>query len=263
MFPLACVAIGSTRASQAQRVGRSALAVMPFNNGTLKTATAEVAPLSRGISDLLAKALARRTTLRVVEREEVRGLFASQHRVDGETVDREAASRVGRVLGASHVIFGGFIADADGSLRLDVRSVDAQTEAIEYVETITNRVDSISELVDQVADRVASRLHLPRAEVRLPPASAGGVLAATAADDVARDQGVNGLALPDPVSGPSPLASHITFAGALLYSRGLEARDAGNRRLAAVCFRQVVAAFPRYEPAQRQLRQLQPKLLDE
>ena len=51
--------------------------------------------------------------------------------------------KVGKLLGAQHMIFGGFMADPKGNFRIDARAVNVETGEIEHVERVDDKADNI------------------------------------------------------------------------------------------------------------------------
>lgn len=206
---------------------RPTVAVMYFNNGALGTRNAELEPLTKGIADMMITQLAVNSAIRVVERDQLQKLLQEQQLGQSGSVDRETAVRVGRILGAQHMIFGGFVTDPSGqTMRLVARAVNVETSQIEYVETVSDKPDNLFAMIDRLAERMNRGMRLPA-----PPARARGA------------------------SAPAP-AQRLPFRTALLYSRAITAQDAGNTQHAVELYQQVVQEFPDYAPAVNALRRL-------
>ncbi|HEY7878667.1 MAG TPA: CsgG/HfaB family protein [Gemmatimonadaceae bacterium] len=221
------VLAGHTIAAQQQDSAdvRPTVAVMYFNDGAIGKAHEDLAPLSGGISDLLITELSANPKIRVVERDNLKKLMDEQNLSTGGRVDQETAVKVGKLLGAHHMIFGGFVTDGRGTMRLDARAVNVETSAIEHVETVSGKQDDLMALIDQLATKLNSGMNLPE--------------------------------IPKPVREASAAqAKRVPFETAMLYSRALAAKDAGKNDEAVELLQRSLASFPEYAPAQRELAKI-------
>ena len=216
---------------------RPTVAVLDFTNSAIGSAHAELAPLESGISDLLAGELAAGGRVRLVERKAVRRLLDEQALVAGRQVDVATAVRVGKLLGAQHVILGGFVTDRSGRMQVHARAVNMETGVIEHVERVSDRTENFMPLVARLAERLNAGLDLPSAPVR-----ADAVRAAAAAE---------------PARAHTAPAKGAPFQAVLLYSRAVNAEDAGDRATAIELYAQALTRFPAYAPARRALDRIE------
>lgn len=212
---------------------RPTIAVMYFDNGALiDHATYE--PLGRGVADMLITELSANPAVRVVEREHLQKLLEEQTLGASGRVDRETAVRMGKVLGAHHIILGGFVVDPKGRMRLDARAVKTETSEVEYVETVTDKSDNLLGMVSDLASKMNKGMRLPPMPTR------------SAADGGARVTPAG-----------APRGAPGQFSALMLFSRALEEEDRGNIPQAIALYRATLAKLPTYEPAQRKLSRLQ------
>jgi TolB-like protein len=223
---LALVLLGATsHAARAQQDARPTVAVMYFNDGAIGAAHTELEPLSGGIADLLITELSSNPAIRVVERDNLKQLMDEQNLTTSGRVDKETAVRVGKILGAHHMIFGGFVTDGRGTMRLDARAVNVETSEIEHVESVRGKQDDLMSLIDQLATKLNEGMKLPD----IPKAVREGNAAA---------------------------AKKVPFQATMLYSRALAAKDDGNTAEAVQLLQKSLASFPEYAPAKRELAKL-------
>ena len=211
------------------------VAVLDFTNSAIGTAHDELAPLASGISDLRAGELAAGGQVRLVERKAVRQLLDEQALVAGQQVDVATAIRVGKLLGAQHVILGGFVTDRNGQMQLHARAVNMETGVIEHVERVSDRTENFMPLVARLAKQMNAGLKLPPAPVRAEAAPAPAPVRETTA---------------------AP-AKGAPFQAVLLYSRAVNAEDAGDRQTAVELYSQTLTRFPEYAPARRALDRME------
>lgn len=214
-----------TLAAQSADDRRPTVAVMYFNNGAIGASNQELAPLSHGIADLLITELSGNAAIRVVERDKLQKLLEEQNLSSADRVDRETAVRVGRVLGVHHMIFGGFVTDARGNMRIDARAVNVETSRIEHVESVQGKKDDLMTLITDLAVKLNRGMKLPE----MPRA--------------VRDARME-------------RSRQVPFQATMLYSRALAAKDSGNELEAIKLLSRSLEQFPDYEPAKRELKKL-------
>ena len=217
--------VHTTLPAQASADARPTVAVMYFNNGAVGR-QAEFEPLSKGLADMLITQLSANEEIRVVERDQLQQLLQEQNLAKDGRVDQQTAVQLGKVLGARHMIFGGFVTDGRGNMQIHARAVDVETSRIEHTESVSGKTDDFMTLVSTLADRLNRGLKLPDVPRAVRDASA-------------------------------EKAKKLPFQMAMLYARGISEKDAGNADRAVEYFRRVVDSFPEYEPARRELRKLE------
>lgn len=157
LLPLATVR------AQAGEAGdrRPTVAVMPyFDNGSVMN-RADYESLGKGIADVLISELSGNNTIRVVERDRIQQLIDEQNLGTSGRVDKATAVQAGKLLGAQHMIFGGFIVDPKGQIRLDARAVNVETSEIEHVESVTDKADNLLAVISALADKLNRGMKLP------------------------------------------------------------------------------------------------------
>jgi curli biogenesis system outer membrane secretion channel CsgG len=223
--PAAAPAVQPAGRRDGQPDTRPTVAVMYFDNGALIN-HADYEPLGRGVADMLITELGTNPSIRVVERDQIQKLIAEVTLNASGHVDRDQAVRMGKILGAHHIILGGFVIDPKGRMRLDARAVRTETSEVEYVETVTDKADNLLGMVADLAKKMNSGMRLPANPVRRD-ADAGG-------------RGGRGQ-----------------FNALMLFSRALAEEDRGNVPQAIALYKATLAQLPTYEPAQRKLTRLQ------
>lgn len=196
---------------------RPTVAVLYFTNSALVDFES-YAPLSKGMAEMLINEIAQNSAVRVVERDRLQPLLEEQNLQNSDRVDKETAVRLGRTLGARHMLMGSFVIDPNRNLRIDVRAVNTETSAIEYVQTINGKADNLLELVMQLGQRINSGLKLPALK--------------TASSTLPASKNPN------------------QFKALMAMSQALEAEDKKDMAGAAALYRTAVALAPEYKPLQ-------------
>jgi len=212
-------------ASPALAQSKPTVAVLPFNNGATGKANEELGPLSKGIQDILTNELAVNTGIRVVERDQVQKILDEQKLSTSGAVDKETAVKVGKLLGVHHMVTGGFITDRSGLMNLSVRVFNVETGEIEFPTSGMNKIENLFALVNSVAGKINKGLKLP---------------------DIPKQLG----------DAREKAAEKVPYQAVMLYSRALNAKDAGKKAEAVALFKQTLDKFPDYEAAKAELKKL-------
>jgi len=202
---------------------RPTVAVLPFVNSAIGASNAELAPLSKGIADLLITELAQNSGIRVVERENLDKMLAEQNLARDGRVEEATAARIGKLLGAKHMVTGSFITDKSGRMVLTLKSIDSETGRIEWTTTQPGRTEEFLSLVAKAAAAANSGLKLPA----LTPQ------ARQTSEAKAEKQ------------------KKVPFQAVMLYSRAIAAQDAGKKSEAIELFNQTIAKFPEFDDAKK------------
>lgn len=213
----------------AQDDTRPTVAVLPFVNSAIGAANTELAPLSKGIADLLIIELSQNTGIRLVERENIENILREQNLARDGRVDDATAARIGRLLGAKHMVTGSFVTDRSGTMVITLKSIDTETSRIEWTHMDRDNSDNFLSLVSKVGQAANSGLRLPA----LTPQARQTSEARTERQ------------------------AKVPFQAVMMYSRAISAQDAGNRQEAITLFNQVIDRFPDFEDARTARARLQ------
>lgn len=212
---LAAAALALPGASAAAQATGQAVVVAPFNVREAQRDSRDFAGIGTAIADLLAAQL-RAGGIAVADRAPVQRTVALQPRVRDGMLGREGAVAAAKILGAQHVVYGGFAADAAGNVRLDARAVNVGTGAVEFTERLQGNGNDIVGMLGELASRLAKGMSLTL--------SGGGA-----------------------ATGTLPLRALVD------YGKGLEALDRGDRAGARAVLQAVVRDHPEFAPARAAL----------
>lgn len=221
-------------ATAAAQAAKPTVAIMYFNNNVFTKDAKDYDGLTKGLSDFLVTEMASNSAIRVVERDQVQHLIDEQKLVGGGQVDRETAVKVGKLLGAQHMIFGGFMADTKGNFRIDARAVNVETGAIEFTDRVQDRSDNVLALVNQLAGRLNTGLRLASTSTHTGEGTSPALHQAGA-----------------------PTATRLPMRAAVLYGKALDMADKGDKARAVELFSAVLKEFPDYAPARSGMAKVQ------
>lgn len=200
---------------------RPTVAVLPFVNSAIGTSNDELAPLSKGIADLLIIELAQNPGIRMVERENIQKLLDEQNLARDGRVDDATAARIGKLLGAKHMVTGSFITDRSGTMVITLKSIDSETGRIEWTHMDRDKTDNFLALVAKVGATANRGLKLPDLTAEARQTS----------------------------QAKAEKQKKVPFQAVMMYSRAINAQDAGNRAEAITLFNQTIDRFPDFEDA--------------
>ena len=195
------------------QAARPTVAIMYFNNNVITKDARDYDGLSKGLPDFLITEMSSNSAIRVVERDQVQ-----------------------KLLGAQHMIFGGFMADPKGNFRIDARAVNVETGAIEFTDRVQDRSENVLGLISQLAGRLNAGLKLPAPAVRT--GDAGSAVG--------------------PLQAGSPTPTKLPMRAAVLYGKALDMADRGEKERAVELFGAVLQEFPDYAPARTGLAKAKP-----
>jgi TolB-like protein len=215
---------------------------------------AELAPLSKGLAQMLISDLAAVDTVRVVERERLQAVLDEQKL--GESwkkagkIDGRTAARIGKLLGARYLVLGTYF-DAMGAFRADARLVDVETGQIVKSIGANGKAEDFMGLEQMLANGLC------KAAAQLPPPrdSLNDASEHVEHKDSEHRGGEHGVARPPAHRIPKPPRG-LKASTAVTYGKALAAADAGDRKQAQSLFKSVLADQPDFELAQRDLDKL-------
>ena len=225
-----------TAQSAASQDTRPTVAVLYFDNNSIGRDAADYAGMGKGVADLLITDLTAAANVRVVERERIEALLQEQNLAKQGQIDPATAVRLGRILGARHMIAGGFMSTGDRMV-LTARAFDVETGQIVNTQKVSQAGDDVLALIGELSTRLTTSLQLPPMERRTG------------------DAGQAAQHAPQHAAHQAP--AKLDLRTALLYSKALEAQDAGDRAKAVELYNQVLDRFPNLESARANRDKLQ------
>jgi TolB-like protein len=221
---LAVVVAPALRAQGVSSDSRPTVAIMHFNNGATGKAHEELDALRGGIADILISEMSVNPAIRVVERDQVDKLVAEQNLGATDKVDKATAVRIGKLLGAHHMIFGGYMTDRKNRMRLDARAVNVETGEIEYTQSVSGSTDDFSDMIASLAAKLNKGMKLPAMATRTSDAT---------------------------------VASKPPFQVVMLYSRAIAEENGGRKDEAVKLYKAALDKFPQYAAAKKALTRLE------
>jgi|GEM_PF-1202267 len=159
MALLAGVDAGALAHAQAAVAPATAVVVWDFDNQSPNAA--QSAPtadfLKRSLSENLTVSLLQVAGLPVLERQKLKDLLAEQRVSATELADEDARVRLGRIVGAGRMVFGGFFVLGE-EVQVHVRVVDTATSRVLFSDETTSSLQSVMQKVEPMNRRLARAL---------------------------------------------------------------------------------------------------------
>jgi TolB-like protein len=176
--------------------------------------------LRRSLSENLTATLLAVPGLPVVERQRLKDLLAEQKVAASELADEDSRLRLGRIIGATRMVFGGFFVLGD-AVQVHVRLIDTATSQVLFSDEAQAPLASVMQQVEPLNSRLAQALGAPAVTT-----AAGAAAGARAGYPAALWQA---------------------------YDRALALADAGQLEPAVQALQDLLAKDKDFAPAERQL----------
>jgi TolB-like protein len=261
---------------------RPVVVVFTFTNSSIGPARAEFDGIATGVQDLLITDMASNPRIRLVDRSRIDAVLQEQNMVKANQIDPATAVRLGKIMGAQYAVVGGFIADGKGNAILTGRTIDMETTQIANPEKVTGKSDDVLAIIGQLSAKLGSDMKLDaKPGRRVGDAGGAGAPAsterpATVVGSAAAPAPAAAAAKPTAVQSGTPAAvakmartetyakpmspkaarTKLDVATMKIYSNALDEMDKKNNAKAAELFKEVIAKFPDFEPAQNHLAQI-------
>lgn len=160
-FVLLLVAVPSI----AQGSKKPVVAVLYFDNNS---GDPELDAISKGFADMVITDMSDSEQVIVVEREKLQSLLDESKLQRSRFFDKKTAVKIGKGLGASHVVSGSFTVVKD-RMRIDVRFIEIKTSKVVLSTQVTGMSTEIFALEQKLVSDFLRKLNLKFSPMDLPP----------------------------------------------------------------------------------------------
>ncbi len=133
------------------------MAIFAFENNSIDSKE-RLEPLKRGIADMLTTRLSKVRSVKVVERQRMQALVEELHLNETDMVNPSTALRLGRILGAKILVFGGYSSITRDDFRIDVRLIATETGETLVAEEETGSIDEVMPMVTTLVQKISTAL---------------------------------------------------------------------------------------------------------
>lgn len=206
-------ALASESRLSTQPPTENTVAVFPFR---YVGSNQDLAPVGRGLTQLMVSDLAKVSRLRLLEREQVQALVDEMSLTDANQIDPRTGARSGRMLRAARVVQGSLQDVPNSRVKLDASVVNATNASVVASGTASDQLQQLFTMQKQVVMGIIQQMG-----ITLSPAEQRAL-------------------------SERPTADLQAF---LAYSRGLEAEDRGDWSGAVAGYSAAVARDPNFRAA--------------
>ncbi len=200
------------------------LAVLNFENNSLFSAQ-DYNALSKGLAEIMITELSQIQSIHIVERRKLQSLLDELKLSQAGLIETESSIQAGKMLGAQHLVFGGFIVTLDDKIRIDVRIVNVESGVTVKADQITGNTKQILSLIEKLSKKIVKDLdvHITNQENKL----------------LSKNQ-------------------KIDLEAMLHFSQALEYEDSGNLKMAYENYQKAIQIEPDFLQAKKNLDRLEP-----
>jgi TolB-like protein len=209
--------------SQFSAFAQPTLGVLDFDNNSL-TDCERLEPLRKGLAQMFTSELSQLQGLRLVERADLNRVIEEMKLAQAGLIDEKTAQQVGKLVGAQHLLLGGFVYLPNKKIRIDSRIVEVETGRTMKAAEKTGKEEQLFDMVKELNKKLVKELELR-----------------VSAAELAKLENLR----------------NVKFSAILLYSQGVECEDRGDFNGARKKYRQAVAEDHDFAQAKQRLLTLE------
>jgi TolB-like protein len=133
------------------------IAILYFENNSIVDKD-KLDPLKKGLADMLITEMSKIKGLKVVERQRIQSIIDELNLSETDLVDNASTQKMGKLLGAQVMLFGGFSNLFKDKFRIDVRIVRTETGETLKAEEETGELDEFLTMLQSLSKKIARDL---------------------------------------------------------------------------------------------------------
>ncbi len=161
LFGLLAICIGLLNSivfvQQTQASDPKTIAVLYFENNSVVDKD-KLDPLKKGLADMMITEMSKIKGVKVVERQRIQSIIDELNLNETDLIDDSTTQKMGKLLGAKVMLFGGFSNLFNEKLRIDVRLVRTETGETLKAEEETGELDEFLTMLQSLVKKIASDL---------------------------------------------------------------------------------------------------------
>ncbi|MFA6456902.1 MAG: CsgG/HfaB family protein [Bacteroidota bacterium] len=135
------------------------IAVLYFENNSVVDKD-KLDPLKKGLADMMITEMSKIKGIKVVERQRIQSIIEELNLNETDMVDKTTTQKMGKLLGAKVMLFGGFSNLFNDKLRIDVRIVRTETGETLKAEEETGELDEFLTMLQSLVKKIATDLEV-------------------------------------------------------------------------------------------------------
>jgi TolB-like protein len=142
-----------------QDKGQKTIAILYFENNSVVDKD-KLDPLKKGLADMLITEMSKIKSLKVVERQRIQSVVEELNLGETDLVDKNTSQKMGKLLGAKVLLFGGFSNLFGDKLRIDARIVAVETGVTLKAEEETGDLDQFLPMLKSLVKKISDDLEV-------------------------------------------------------------------------------------------------------
>ena len=203
------------------------IAILDFENNSLFKKD-DYNSLSKGLAEMMITELSQVESMDVVERQKLRALLDELKLSQSGLMDEDHSLQVGQMLGAEHLLLGGFMVAMKEKIRIDLRIVEVQTGLTIKAEEVTGKAKDILSLIKKLSKKLVKDLNIKM----------------TKNEEKALSK-----------------SKKLDMEAVLFFSKGLEAEDNHNLKQASEMYQKALKIEPDFDQAKIRLESVSSELV--
>ena len=143
----------------AQEAPQQTIAILYFENNSVVDKD-KLDPLKKGLADMLITEMSKIKGLKVVERQRIQSVVEELNLGETDLVDKGTSQKMGKLLGAKVLLFGGFSNLFGDKLRIDARIVATETGVTLNAEEETGDLDQFLTMLKSLVKKISDDLEV-------------------------------------------------------------------------------------------------------
>jgi len=135
------------------------IAVLYFENNSVVDKD-KLDPLKKGLADMMITEMSKIKGIKVVERQRIQAIIEELNLNETDMVDKATTQKMGKLLGAQVMLFGGFSNLFNDKLRIDVRIIRTETGETLKAEEETGELDEFLTMLQSLVKKIANDLEV-------------------------------------------------------------------------------------------------------
>ena len=156
-----CIVVGTVCVVtvQAQDKSQKTIAILYFENNSVVDKE-KLEPLKKGLVDMLITEMSKVKGIKVVERQRIQSIVEELNLNETDMVEQETSQKMGKLLGAKVMLFGGFSNLFKDKFRIDVRIIKTETGETIKAEEETGELNDFLPMLQSLVKKIANELEV-------------------------------------------------------------------------------------------------------
>lgn len=135
------------------------IAVLDFSNSSLFDAE-QYDNLSKGLAEMMITEFSKVKAVNVVERHDLKAVLEEIKLSQTGMVQEDETIEAGKLVGAQHLVLGGFVVSMNDEIRIDLRIVEVETGLTKHAAEVTGKTKKIFDLIQELSSKVINELEI-------------------------------------------------------------------------------------------------------